>query len=742
VKSAACQTGGGRRKFNTALTFDLYQVLREMSAAKLSSWHTFLFASGSFSMSQIVTQERHNDVDVITIDNPPVNAFSHAVRVALMDAIVEADASDSRAIVLRCAGRTYVAGADITEFGKPPKDPWLPDLCDRIEDCSKPVVTAVHGTALGGGLESVIASHYRIAVPTARLGFPEVLLGLLPGAGGTQRTPRLVGVEAALDLIISGKPISAKAALEAGLIDRIAEGDLLEGALAYARELIASGAGPRRSSTLPVDSAHLAAGFFDQMRAAVARKTRGLPAPQNIIDCIEVATQLDFEQGGVIEREKFTELMYSTESAGLRHVFFAERRTSKIEGIDRNTPLRPCNSVGIIGAGTMGGGIAMNFANAGIAVTLLEINQEALDRGIGICWKNYERSAAKGRFTPEQVEQFMGMISGTTSYDGLAEVDLVIEAVFEDPQIKFDVFRKLDAVCKPGAILASNTSYQDIDAIAAVTSRPQDVLGMHFFSPANVMKLLEVVRGEKTADDALATVMKLAKKIRKVPVLSRVCYGFIGNRMLGGYFREAQMLLLEGATPSQVDSAMQKFGMAMGPLAVGDLAGLDVGYKARKALPDPPDHPSTHVADRLVEMNRMGQKTGAGYYRYDPETRQRLVDPEVEALIRAEAERLGIAPRTFSDEEIVARVIYPLINEGARILEEGIAQRASDIDIVYIYGYGFPAHRGGPMFYADTVGVKMVYDSICEFRETLNPADWQSAPLLEKLAKENGSFNL
>jgi len=692
-------------------------------------------------MSQMVTLERRGDIDIVTIDNPPVNAFSHAVRASLMKVILAADASDSRSIVLRCAGRTYVAGADITEFGKPPKDPGLPELLDCIENCSKPVVAALHGTALGGGLESAIASHYRIATHDARLGFPEVLLGLLPGAGGTQRTPRLMGVESALNFIVTGKPISADAALASGLIDRIAEGDLLDAALAYAQELVDSNAAPRRASILPIEVEGLAEDFFEQARAAIGRKTRGLPAPQRIVDCIERATKVGFEQGSTFEREKFVELMNSSESAGLRHVFFAERQASKIEGIDRNTPLRPVNSVGIIGAGTMGGGIAMNFANAGIAVVLLELNQEALDRGIGICRKNYQRSAAKGRFTQEQVEQFMGRINGTTAYDDLAEVDLVIEAVFEDPQIKYDVFRKLDAVCKPGAILASNTSYQDIDAIAAVTSRPQDVLGMHFFSPANVMKLLEVVRGEKTADDVLATVMKLAKRIRKVAALSRVCYGFIGNRMLGGYFREAQMLLLEGATPSQVDSAMQSFGMAMGPLAVGDLAGLDVGYKARQALPDRPDHPATHIADQLVEMGRMGQKTGAGYYRYDPETRKRMDDPEVETMIRAEAERLGIEPRTISDEEIVARVIYPLINEGARILEEGIAQRASDIDIVYIYGYGFPAHRGGPMFYADTVGTKKVYDSICEFRDNLRSDDWQPAPLLEKLAADNGRFN-
>ena len=692
-------------------------------------------------MSQIVTLERRCDIEIITIDNPPVNVFSHAVRAALLDAFVEADASASRAIVLHCAGRTYVAGADITEFGKPPKEPLLPDLLNRIENCSKPVIAALHGTALGGGLESAIASHYRIAVPDARLGFPEVLLGLLPGAGGTQRVPRLMGVEVALDFIIAGKPIGADAALASGLIDRIAEGNLLEAALAYAQELVDNDAAPRCSSKLPVDLDAVAENFFEEKRSAVARKTRGLPAPQRIIDCVEAATKFEFQQGSAFEREKFAELMNSPESAGLRHVFFAERQASKIEDVARDTPLRPVNSVGIIGAGTMGGGIAMNFANAGIAVILLELDTETLDRGIEICRKNYQRSAAKGRFTPEQVEQFMGLISGTTSYKDLTDVDLVIEAVFEDPQIKYEVFRKLDAVCKPGAILASNTSYQDIDAIAAVTSRAQDVLGMHFFSPANVMKLLEVVRAGKTADDVLATVMKLAKKIRKGAVLSRVSYGFIGNRMLGGYFREAQMLLLEGATPSQVDSALQSFGMAMGPLAVGDLAGLDVSYKARQALPDRPDHPANRVADQLVEMGRLGQKTGAGYYRYDPETRKRLADPEVEALIRAEAGRLAIEPRTFSDEEIVARVIYPLINEGARVLEEGIAQRAGDIDIVYIYGYGFPAHRGGPMFYADTVGAKAVYDRICEFRDTLRADDWQPAPLLEKLAADNGRFN-
>jgi 3-hydroxyacyl-CoA dehydrogenase len=476
------------------------------------------------------------------------------------------------------------------------------------------------------------------------------------------------------------------------------------------------------------------------MRSAVGKKTRGLPAPQRIIDCVEAATSMDFTSGAAIERKAFMELMMSPESAGLRHAFFAERQASKVEGLAKDLPLRAINSIAIIGAGTMGGGIAMNFANAGIPVTLLEINREALERGIDVCRKNYQRSVNKGRFTAAQMERFMGLISGTTSYADLADADLVIEAVFESPEIKYEVFRKLDAVCKPGAILASNTSYQDIDAIAAVTSRPADVLGMHFFSPANVMKLVEVVRGAKTADDVLATVMKLAKTIRKVAVLSRVCYGFIGNRMLKGYLREAQMLLLEGATPSQVDGALQAFGMAMGPLAVADLAGLDVGYKARQALPDLPDHPCFHVADQLVESGRLGQKSGAGFYNYDPETRQRLDAPEVQAMIRDEARALGIPPRQFSNEEIIERVIYPLINEGALILEEHIAQRPGDIDIVYIYGYGFPAHRGGPMFYADTTGPDVIYRRICEFRDTLRADDWQPAPLLQRLAGSGGKF--
>jgi len=692
-------------------------------------------------MNQPVSFELRGDIALISVDNPPVNALSHAVRAGLAEAFTKTQRSSAKAVVLHCLGRTFFAGADIREFGRPPADPWLPAVVDQIEASTIPVIAAIHGTALGGGLETAMACHYRIAAKDARLGLPEVNLGILPGAGGTQRAPRLMGLEAALELMVSGKPVTASQALAAGLIDRIAEGDLLQAALDWAAELVAQSAEPRRSSQLPVDTSSLAADFFVQYRQAVKKKTRGLPAPQAIINCVEKATTGTYAEGCVMERESFTQLINSTESKGLRHVFFAEREAARVDGLDPAIPLRPIKQVGIIGAGTMGGGIAMSFANAGIPVIVLEMNHEALDRGLNLCQKNYDGSVQKGRFTAEQAAAYMGRISGTTNYADLANADLVIEAVFENPDIKKEVFRQLDQVCKPGAILATNTSYQDVNEIAAATTRPQDVLGMHFFSPANVMKLLEVVRADKTADDVLATVMKLAVKIGKVPAVSRVCYGFIGNRMLTGYFREAQMLLLEGATPSQVDSAMEQFGMAMGPIAVGDLAGLDVGYKARQSLTERSTHPAYKVSDQLVEAGRMGQKSGAGFYRYDPATRQRQEDPEVLAMIKAEAERQGIAQRTFTAAEIVERALYPLINIGAEILQEGIAQRSSDIDVVYLYGYAFPAHRGGPMFYADTVGSKSVYNKICEFRDTLGrPKDFQPAALLKQLAESGGRF--
>lgn len=692
----------------------------------------------------VVTYELQGDVGVIKVNNPPVNALSQAVRQGLKESLAQAQGDASKAVVILCEGRTFIAGADITEFGKPPKDPSLPAVLEDLENSQKPVIAAIHGTALGGGLEVALACHYRCAIPSAKVGLPEVKLGILPGAGGTQRAPRLMGVEAALDLITSGNPISAKKAVEAGLIDKVVEGDdLAAAALNYAKELIAQNAPLKRVRDITIDPASIPEGFFEQARKRLAKRARGQIAPDRIVTAIEAAVNLPMDEGLKKERELFAELVSSPQSAAMRYAFFAEREAAKVKGLPKDTPTRDIKKVGIIGGGTMGGGIAMNFMNVGIPVVLVEINDEALQRGIGIIEKNYNISASKGRMTQEQVEKCMSLLKGTTTYDDLKDVDLVIEAVFENIDIKKDVFAKLDAVCKPGCILATNTSYQDVNEIAKATKRPEDVVGMHFFSPANVMKLLENVRGEKTADDVVATVMKLAKTIGKVPVLAGVCYGFIGNRMLRNYGREAQLCLIEGATPKQVDDAMEKFGMAMGPIAVGDLAGLDIGYKARQGLSDEEkgDPKAFRVADTLVEAGRLGQKTGKGYYKYDPQTRARQEDPEVLEIIEKVARELGVERREISEEEIVERCIYGLVNEGAKVLEEGIAQRSSDIDVVYLYGYGFPVAKGGPMFYADQVGLKKVYERICEFRDTLGGDTWaEPAPLLEKLAKEGKTF--
>ena len=655
-------------------------------------------------MASPVNYTLTDEIGVITVDNPPVNALSHAVRQGLMDALHQADEDGSRAVLIICAGRTFIAGADIAEFGKPMQDPVLPDIVNRIEATARPVVAAIHGTALGGGFEVALSAHYRCAVAGARVGLPEVKLGLLPGAGGTQRTPRLAGVEAALELMTSGAPVDAAKAIALGLVDRIIDGDLEEGAKAWIRDLLAEGAGPRRTSeqTVPEHDA----GVFDDARKLLDKKARGQLAPQAIVDCIEAAATLPFADGLQVERESFIKLMNGEQSAALRHFFFAERRAARVDGLAEDTPVRPVESVGIIGGGTMGGGIAMSFANAGIPVTLIEIGDEALERGLSIIERNYAGSVERGKLSEEKAAACRALISGSTDYASLAEADMVIEAVFEDPALKKDIFRKLDGVCKAGAILATNTSYQDVDAIAAVTSRPGDVVGTHFFSPAHIMKLLEVVRGEKTADDVLATCMKLAKRIRKVPVVSGVCYGFIGNRMLQPYGQQSQLLLLEGATPEQVDGAMERWGMAMGPLRVFDLAGLDVGYKARQALSeDERGDPATYrVPDLLVEAGRLGQKSGAGFYTYD-DNRRPTPDPAVHEIIRNAAAELGIERREISDEEIVTRLIGALVDEGRKILDEGIAQRSSDIDVVYVYGYGFPAWRGGPMFYGDTASL-------------------------------------
>lgn len=693
-------------------------------------------------MSEVVSYQLQGNVGVITVNSPPVNALSQAVRKGIFDAVKAAQADDSEAIVIRCDGRTFIAGADITEFGKPPLDPWLPEVLTAIENSRKPVIAAIHGTALGGGFEVALACHCRCAVASAMVGLPEVKLGLLPGAGGTQRVPRVAGVKAALDMITSGNPIAAAKAKDMGLIDEIVEGDdLAAGAVSYAMDLVASGAPLKRIRDISIKKETIEPGLFDNARKQLAKRARGQIAQDRIVSCIEAAVNLPMDQGLARERELFQELVKSPESAAMRHIFFAERQAAKIKDLPKDTPIRDIKSVAIIGGGTMGGGIAMCFANVGVPVTLLEVNDEALQRGMGIIRKNYSITVQKGKMSEEQMEKRIGLIQGSTDYAEIADVDLVIEAVFENLELKKEIFARLDGVCKQGAILATNTSYQDVDAIAAATGRPQDVLGLHFFSPANVMKLLEVVRGEKTADDVLATSMAIGKKIGKVCALSRVCYGFIGNRMLGGYGREAQMLLLDGCTPEQVDSTLEEFGMAMGPLAMGDLAGLDVGYKARQARTDLPDDPKLYrMGTLLVEMGRHGQKTGSGFYKYDPETRQRQSDPEVEALIREEAAKLGVEQRDISKEEILARCFYPLINEGAKILEEGIAQRPSDIDVVYVFGYAFPVAKGGPMFYADQVGLKNVYDKICEFRDRYGAEYWQPAPLLEKLANEGKTF--
>jgi 3-hydroxyacyl-CoA dehydrogenase len=691
----------------------------------------------------VVSYQLEGDIGVIRLNNPPVNALSHALRLGIQDAVTQAQNDASLALVLICDGRTFIAGADISEFGKAPMLPSLPGLLNIIEASTKPIIAAIHGTALGGGLETALACHYRCALSSAKVGLPEVKLGLLPGAGGTQRVPRLTGVKAALDLITTGMPITATNALTIGLIDKVVEGDLLSAALDFAQDVIAQGAALKRVRDIAVDKAGVSADFFAEYRAYLSKRFRQQEAPQRIVECIEAALSQPFDEGLKVERRLFVECMQSTQSAALRHLFFAERMSSKIKGLPKDTQLKDIKRVGIIGGGTMGGGIAMNFVNANIPVTLLEINDEALQRGKDIIAKNYAMTVKKGKLTTEIAAQRQTLIAGTTDYNDLADMDLVIEAVFENLSIKKQVFAKLDSVCKPGAILASNTSYQDVNLIAESTSRPQDVIGLHFFSPANVMKLLEIVRGDKTSEQVLATSMAMAKTIKKIPALSRVCYGFIGNRMLRQYAREAQLCLLEGSSPEAIDSVMQNFGMAMGPLAVGDLAGIDIGYKAREGLTDEEkgDVRSYCIADALYEMGRLGQKTGAGYYRYDTETRQRIADPIVLEVIEAQAKQRGVERKAISDETILARLTFALINEGFKILEEGIAQRPSDIDVVYAFGYGFPAFRGGPMFYAETIGLDNVYQTICQFGATYGEEFWQPAALLKQLVAEGKTLS-
>jgi 3-hydroxyacyl-CoA dehydrogenase len=675
------------------------------------------------------------DIAVVTLNNPPVNALSQSVRDGIHAGVTQALAiSEVKAIVLICAGKTFIAGADITEFGKQPTGITLPEVHATLENATKPVIAAIHGTALGGGLETALVCHYRVAVPSAKVGLPEVKLGLIPGAGGTQRLPRLVGAEKALDMIVSGAPISAKAALETGVIDDLAPEDGLRGfAIAFAKKVVAEKR-PLKKVRDRDDKIAAARGnttLFESFRKANAKKYRGFDAWAKAVQSIENAVNLPFDQGMARERELFIALRDGTQSKAQRHVFFAEREVAKIPDVPTDTPVIAINTVGVIGAGTMGGGIAMNFLNAGIPVTIVEMKQEALDRGLGVIRRNYENTAKKGRMTAADVEKRMGLLTGTLDFTQLAMCDLVIEAVFETMEVKKDVFGKLDAIVKPGAILASNTSYLNVDEIAAITRRPESVIGLHFFSPANVMKLLEIVRGVKTAKPVIATAMQLARRIGKIGVLVGVCYGFVGNRMLAQRQREATKLVLEGAMPWDVDRVLYNFGLPMGPFAMSDLAGLDLGWSRATSK-------SSTLKEVLCEMDRRGQKTSAGFYDYD-ENRNAKPSPVVEKAILDFSTKQGITRRTISDDEILKRCIYPMINEGAKILEEGKALRASDIDVVWINGYGWPVYTGGPMFYGDTVGLPNVLATMKEFEAKFG-ADFKPAALLIRLAAENKRF--
>ena len=674
-------------------------------------------------------------VAVVTVDSPPVNALSVDVRNGLAEAFgrLLGDAA-VQAIVLICAGRTFIAGADITGFGKPPQGAGLSAILKAIEGASQHVVAAIHGTALGGGFEVALACHYRVAVPSAKCGLPEVKLGLLPGAGGTQRLPRIVGVARALELLTSGEHVDARACLEMGLVDALVdEGKLREGAVAFARALVAERRPLKKVRDLdqPLAAARAHPEIFSEFRKANARKFRGFEAPEYNIRCVEAAVNLPFDEGLAFERKLFLELLAGVQSAAQRYAFFAERAVWKIPDVPGDTPLLPVAKVGVVGAGTMGGGIAMNFLNIGIPVTMVETQQAALERGIATVRRNYENTAKRGRLTGADVERRMALLTGTLSLDALADSDIVIEAVFENMDVKKELFGKLDALVKPGAILATNTSRLDVNEIASATRRPESVIGLHFFSPANVMRLLEVVRGASTSKPVIATSMALARRIRKVAALVGVCPGFVGNRMLAQRQREAQQLILEGALPWDVDRVLYDFGFPMGPFAMSDLAGLDLGWSRESST-------GQTMREILCELDRRGQKTGAGYYDYDAQ-RKATPSAAVEQLIRDLAVRKGIARRVVSDQEILQRCIYPMVNEGAKVLEEGMAIRASDIDIVWINGYGWPIYRGGPMFYGDTVGLAVVLDTMRDFEARLG-SDFKPSALLERMVADGKRF--
>ena len=689
-------------------------------------------------ITQSVDLAAHGRVAVLTVDNPPVNALSQHVRKGLHDGIKQATADGAvQAIVIVCAGRTFIAGADITEFGKPPTEPSLHTVLDLIEGSPKPVVSAIHGTALGGGLEVTLACHYRVGVKGARFGLPEVKLGILPGAGGTQRLPRVVGVEKGLQMMVSGDPIGADEALRVGLIDATVDGDLAAAGVAFAEKVLDEKRPLKkiRDLTDKIAVARDKPQIFAEFRKSVARQTRGFRAPESIVKAVEAAVSLPFDQGIKRERELFVELLNSPESKAQRYFFFAEREAAKIPDVPTDTPAREIKKAAVIGAGTMGGGIAMNFANAGIPVTVVEVAPEALDRGLGIVRKNYEATAARGRLTPADVDKRMGLIHGTTDWGAVGDADIIIEAVFEEMPVKKEVFAKLDGLAKPDAVLATNTSTLDVDEIAAATKRPESVIGTHFFSPANVMRLLENVRGKKSSKTTIATAMTVGRRIGKVPVLVGVCYGFVGNRMLHQRGLQAEKLILEGAAPHQVDKVLTDFGFPMGPFAMGDLAGLDVGWRIRKGR-----GAKAPVADRICELGRFGQKTGAGYFRYEKGDRTPIPDPEVEKIIVDVATSMGITRRFVSDEEILQRLLYPMVNEGAKILHEKIAIRASDIDVIWVYGYGWPVYRGGPMFWADSLGLRALRDRMLEFKKQSGDEFWSPAPLLDRLAGEGRGF--
>lgn len=692
--------------------------------------------------SSIVRVEHEAEIALVIINNPPVNTITAEVREGLKKALRQLNGANIKAVILYCEGSTFFSGADIGEFNGPPKEAEYREIFSAYENLGMPVVAAMHGTVMGGGLEIALACHYRIALAGTRFSMPEVTLGIIPGAGGTQRMPRLIGVEKALDLIISARMVDASQARELGFVDEIVNGDLRQAALTYARRLLSVSNGPRRTRDMRVDPVTATAEVFERAIQQAQKLYPNRTAALVAIEVIKTGLTLSFEQGLDYESSRVNECKATTESRGAVHAFFAERETRRIPEMPDDTSSRRIASAGVIGAGTMGGGIAICFANAGIPVTLIDANEQALQRGLANVGKTLQSMVDRGRITADAKDQRLQLISSSLSYDALSNADIIIEAVFEDMALKQRIFAQLDAVAKPGAILATNTSTLDIEQIAAITQRPQDVIGMHFFSPANVMPLLEVVRSTHTSMDVIRTVMDLSRPLRKTPVLARVCYGFIGNRMMEGYAREAQRMTLEGATPRQVDSALEEWGMAMGILAVFDMAGIDVGVNVHKANADqyPPD-PAYYQADlALYEAGRLGQKSGKGYYRYEPGNRTRFDDPDALSIIKSRAQSLGIAARTHDNQEIVERCLYPLLNEGFRILEEGVALRASDIDVVWTSGYGFPRYRGGPMFYAETIGLDTLLNGILKYQKLFGPMHWQPASLLVELVQQGMSI--